>query len=504
MIIGIDLGTTNSEVAVWKDGKVKILERDGSAIMPSCVGMNADGELVIGRKALNQYALRPEDTVRSIKRKMGSKETVTLGDQEYRAPEISAMILRELKSWAEEELGEAVTQAVITVPAYFNDAQRQATREAGALADLEVLRILNEPTAAGLAFEAEGVEGTKQVMVFDLGGGTFDVSILKMSGDVVEVLASHGDNHLGGDDIDELLYEHMIAHFYEEHPGTAALSAASMNRMKLACEAVKKELSLAATASLTETGLSLEKGGVADFSREMSQLDFESLCDELLRRTLGSVRHVLAQAGIKAEGLDDVLLVGGSTRIPMVLDMLENELGLRPRCDIHPDLAVVYGAGVMAARLSGERSLRILVDVTPYTFGTRAMGMLNGEYGSELFVPLIKSGTPLPARRGKVFHTLFPGQDKVHVEIYQGEGANIHDNVFVGEFMVEDLDETTEDCSPIMLNMQLDLDGILQVTAIEQHTGLSKSVVLDEVLDASDETLLVASREKIRKLKVGS
>jgi molecular chaperone DnaK (HSP70) len=351
MIIGIDLGTTNSEVAVWKDGKVKIIERDGSAIMPSCVGMNSDGELVVGRKALNQFILRPADTIRSIKRKMGSHETVTLGGQDYRAPEISAMILRELKSWAEEELGERVTQAVITVPAYFNDAQRQATREAGALADLEVLRILNEPTAAGLAFEAEGVEGSKQVMVFDLGGGTFDVSILKMSGDVVEVLASHGDNNLGGDDIDELLYEHMLAHFYEEQPGTAALSAASMNRMKLSCEALKKELSLAATASLAETGLSLEKGGVADFSHEMSQLDFVSLCDELLRRTLGSVRHVLAQAGVNAEELDEVLLVGGSTRIPLVLDMLEEELGIRPRCDIHPDLAVVYGAGVMAARL---------------------------------------------------------------------------------------------------------------------------------------------------------
>ena len=500
MIIGIDLGTTNSEVAIWKDGRVIIVEDAGGAIMPSCVGIDSEGKLVVGREALNQYVLRPEETIRSIKRKMGSNETVSLGGQDYRPPEISAMILRKLKERAEQALDAPVSKAVITVPAYFNDAQRQATREAGDLAGLEVLRIINEPTAAGLAFEAEGVEGSKQVMVFDLGGGTFDVSILKMSGDIVEVLASHGDNHLGGDDVDELLYEHVLALFYEEHPGTAALNAVGMNRLRLACEALKKELSQSASAVLSETGLPLEGGGVADFSREISRSDFEELCGELLRRTLGSVRHVMAQAGLKSGELDDVLLVGGSTRIPMVMDLLEQELGIRPRCDIHPDLAVVFGAGVMAARLSGERSHRILVDVTPYTFGTRALGMLDGEYTSELFVPIIKSGTPLPARRGQVFCTNVPGQPEVKVEIYQGDAPNIHDNVFVGEFLVEDLDEKADEHSPVLLNMNLDLDGILRVTAVEQHTGLSKSVVLDDVLAASDEKSLAESREKIRQL----
>ena len=501
MIIGIDLGTTNSEVAVWKDGRVVIVEDDGGAIMPSCVGIDSEGKLVVGREALNQYVLRPNETIRSIKRKMGSNETVSLGGRDYRPPEISAMILRKLKERAEQALGAAVSKAVITVPAYFNDAQRQATREAGDLAGLEVLRIINEPTAAGLAFEAEGVEGSRQVMVFDLGGGTFDVSILKMSGDIVEVLASHGDNHLGGDDVDELLYEHLLALFYEEHPDSAALNATGINRMRLACEALKKELSQSASAVLSETGLPLEGGGgVADFSREISRSEFEELSGELLRRTLGSVRHVMAQAGLKSGELDEVLLVGGSTRIPMMMDLLEQELGIRPRCDIHPDLAVVFGAGVMAARLSGERSHRILVDVTPYTFGTRALGMLDGEYTSELFVPIIKSGTPLPARRGQVFYTNVPGQPEVKVEIYQGDAPNIHDNVFVGEFLVEELDEEADDRSPVLLNMNLDLDGILRVTAVEQHTGLSKSVVLDDVLAASDEKSLAESRDKIRQL----
>jgi len=500
MIIGIDLGTTNSEVAVLKDGEVKIVEEGGSAIMPSCVGIDFEGELVVGREARNQYAVRPEQTIRSIKRKMGSDETVRLGEQDYRPPEISAMILRKLKLRAEQELGSSVTKAVITVPAYFNDAQRQATREAGDLAGLEVLRIINEPTAAGLAFEAEGVDGARQVMVFDLGGGTFDVSLLKMSGDIVEVLASHGDNHLGGDDIDELLYEHMLADYYEAHPGGAALAPVGINRMQLACEQLKVELSSAAAATLAETGLPLEDGGTADFSQEVTRTDFEGLCGELLRKTLGSVRHVMAQAGLRPSELDDIVLVGGSTRIPAVVDMLEEELGIRPRRDIHPDLAVTYGAGVMAARLSGERSHRILVDVTPYTFGTRALGMVDAEYSSDCFVPIIKSGTPLPARRGQVFYTNYPGQSEVQVEIYQGDSRNVHDNVLVGEFRVEELDDEADEGSPILLNMNLDLDGILTVTAIEQHTGLSKSVVLDDVLAASDEKSLAASREKIRHL----
>lgn len=500
MIIGIDLGTTNSEVAAWLNGEVVIVEANGEKIMPSCVGLNFDNELVVGREALNQYAVRPAHTVRSIKRKMGSAETVVLGDAEYSPQEISAMVLRKLKQRVEEVTGQKATQAVITVPAYFDDAQRQATREAGALAGLEVLRIINEPTAAGLAFEAGGVEDTKQVMVFDFGGGTFDVSVLKMSGDIVEVLASHGDNHLGGDDIDEQLFQHILSTFYKEHDQSAALSPVAVNRLRLACESLKKELSSMAAATLAETGLPLEDGNAADFSCELSRADFEELCGDLITRTLASVRHVMAQVRSQTEKLDDIILVGGSTRIPLVADLLEEELGLRPRCDINPDLAVAFGAGVMAARLSGERSHRILVDVTPYTFGTRTLGVVDGEYGNNLFVPIIKAGTPLPARRGQVFYTACEGQREVKVEIYQGDSENATDNKLVGEFMVRDLDENAADHSRILLNLHLDLDGILTATAIEQHTGLSKSVTLDGVLEATDAEALEASRGKISKL----
>ncbi len=500
MIVGIDLGTTNSEVAIVENGKITIVEENGNPAMPSFVGINLDGQLVVGTEARNQYALRPDHTIRSIKRKMGSTETVKLGETEYRPPEISAMLLRQLKLRAEKALGVSVDQAVVTVPAYFNDAQRHATREAGELAGLEVLRILNEPTAAGLAFEAGGVESARTVMVYDLGGGTFDVSILKMDGDIVEVLASHGDNHLGGDDIDELLFEHLLNHYYETHPDSAALSAIGGNRLRLACEQLKMELSSAASATLAETGLQLEDGAAADLSIELTRREFEELTDSLIRKTLGSVRHVMAQAGLHGGELDDIVLVGGSTRIPAVAEMLETELGIRPRCDINPDLAVATGAGVMAARLSGETTHRILVDVTPYTFGTSAVGEVRGEYGPHRFCPIIKAGTPLPARRGEVFYTMRPGQEAVEIEVFQGEDIDARCNTFIGEFLVPDLDPDAPDHNPILINMKLDLDGILTVSAIEQHTGLSKSVVIDRALDEPDPEKLTASRARIEAL----
>ena len=500
MIIGIDLGTTNSEVAIHKDGKISIVEENGSPIMPSCVGINLEGKLVVGQEARNQYAIRPDHTIRSVKRKMGSDESVKLGEKDYRPAEISALILKQLKLRAENALGAAVKQAVITVPAYFNVAQRQATREAGDLAGLEVLRILNEPTAAGLAFEAAGVDDTKHIMVYDLGGGTFDVSILKMSGDVVEVLASHGDSHLGGDDIDELLYEYSLSHYYTTHPDSKPLSTAGMNRLRLACEQLKIDLSNNASATLAETGLQLDDNTLADLSLEMSRTDFEEHIDELLRKTLGSVRHVMAQAGLHAGELDDIILVGGSTRIPAVIDLLEAELDLRPRFDINPDLAVATGAGVMAARLAGETTQRILVDVTPYTFGTSALGMVHNEYGPHRFCPIIKAGTPLPAQRGQVFYTAYPGQEAVQINVFQGEDIDARLNTYVGEFKVENLDDEADDKSPILINMHLDLDGILTVTAIEQHTGLSKSVVIDRALEISDKNVLESSRSKIEEL----
>jgi len=500
MIIGIDLGTTNSEVAVVSDGKVEIIEDNGSQIMPSCVGVSPGGELLVGMEARNQYGLRPDHTVRSIKRLMGTDEKVRLGDTEYSPSELSAMILRKLKLIAENRLGEPVKQAVITVPAYFNDAQRQATREAGALADLEVLRIINEPTAASLAFEAEGVQDSKHVMVYDLGGGTFDVSIVKMSGDVVEVLASHGDSHLGGDDIDELLSAHVFDVYNQQHEHSGELSPVGVNRLRLACEQLKIDLSSNAAATLAETALPLDNGETVDISLQVTRRDIEELCRDILERTMTSVNQVLEQSGLSAKDLHEIILVGGSTRIPAVADILEEELQCRPRHDVRPELAVAYGAGVMAARLAGEKSHRILVDVTPYTFGTSYLGIIDGTYGPHCFAPIIKAGTPLPARRGQVFYTSYDGQERVQIEVFQGEDEHCQKNIFIGEFLVEELDEDAERGSPILLNMNLDLDGLLAVTAIEQHTGLSKSVVIEEALKPMSDAKLEASRKKISAL----
>jgi molecular chaperone DnaK len=498
VIIGIDLGTTNREVCIVRNGKLEVVEIDGMPLMPSCVGLTANGELIVGQAARNQYALRPGQTIRSIKRKMGTEEQVQLGEEHYRPQEISAMILRELKQRAGQALGQSVTQAVITVPAYFNDAQRQATREAGTLAGLEVLRILNEPTAAALAYEAAGVGRKRNVLVYDFGGGTFDVSIVTMTGDVVEVRASHGNNHLGGDDIDALLLEHVLSAFEAEHgvrPDTIGES-----RLRMACEQLKKDLSTQAAATLSEVGIPLVNGETAAFTLELNRAEFEGIADGLIRQTLTSIRHVMTESQLHASDIDEILLVGGSTRIPAIEELIEREIGKRPRRDVNPDLAVAYGAGVMAARLSGSNDQRILVDISPYTFGTSCLGDVNGEFCPHYFVPIIKSGTPLPAKRGQVFYTMRPGQESVEVRIFQGDNPDARRNIFVGDFLVEDLDADADANSEILLNMALDLDGILTVTAIEQHTGLNKSVVIEDSLRKVSEEDLAASRSRIAAL----
>lgn len=498
MIIGIDLGTTNSEVSILREGKLQIVATGGSALMPSCVGLDPEGKLVVGQEARNQYALRPADTIRSIKRKMGTGESIRLGTETYTPSEISAIILRELKTRAERALNQPVSKAVITVPAYFNDAQRQATREAGELAGLEVLRILNEPTAAALAYEAAGVRKARNVMVYDFGGGTFDVSIVTMTGDVVEVRASHGDNQLGGDDIDALLFEYALARLREEQD--QPLAEIGESRLKMACEQLKKDLSFQAAATLTEIALPMADGGTAEFSLEMNRAELESLAADLLRKTLTSIRHVMTESGLDAGQIDEILLVGGTTRIPAIAELIERELGKSPRRDVDPDLAVAYGAGVMAARLAGAGDQRILVDISPYTFGTSCLGDLNGEYCPHLFVPIIKSGTPLPAKRGKVFYTMANGQEVVDVRIFQGDSQDARQNVLVGDFLVEELDDEAPGGSAILLNMKLDLDGILTVTAVEQHTGLNKTVVLEDTLRKLSREDLATSRERIADL----
>jgi len=497
-IIGIDLGTTNSEAAVCRNGKVEIIPVNGEPILPSCVGVNAQGILVVGREARNQFVFLPEHTVVSIKRKMGAGEKVRLGEREYLPQEISAMILRELKRAAEQHLGGPVEKAVITVPAYFNDAQRQATREAGAMAGLEVVRILNEPTAACLAYEHHEAGDAKTVLAFDLGGGTFDVSVVHMDGEVVEVLASHGDTHLGGDDFDQILAEALAERL--DLPKDAALDAVSLNRLRRTAEDAKIRLTDEDDVRVIEDGLRLADGTSRNLSTELSRSEFEEMIVPLLRKVLLSVRKAMSMADKRPSDIQEVVLVGGATRSPVVSRLLREELGFSPRHDLHPDLAVAYGAGIMAGRLMGMGEQRILVDVTPYTFGTSALGLVRGEYGPHLFCPIIGAGTPLPVGKSETFFTVQPGQPEVAVKVFEGEDEDARKNILIGEFLVQGLDTRAPVNSPIVLRMNLDLDGILTVTAIEKHTGLSKALRIERATDKLSDTALETSRRRIAEL----
>ena len=365
VIIGIDLGTTNSEVAVYHEGKVRIVSENGQAMVPSAVSLSPDGQLLVGEEARNSFALYPERTVKSIKRKMGSTDTVKLGEKEFTPQQISAIILRELKARSERFIGSSVSKAVITVPAYFSDAQRQATRDAGTIAGLEVVRILNEPTAACLAYDNSVDDGVKTMMAFDLGGGTFDVSIVHIEGDLVEVISSHGDNHLGGDDFDELIFDRVLKEVYEKQKDADSLNAISVNRLKRAAEAAKIHLTNEYYSRIIEDNLETVNGAKEHLEMELSRDEFESMIESLLSKTLTSVHQAMADASKKPKDIDGIILVGGSSRMPIVSEYLERELGKVPRQDVHPDLAVTYGAGVMAARMMGMSDQRILVDITP-------------------------------------------------------------------------------------------------------------------------------------------
>ena len=373
IIIGIDLGTTNSEVAVVRDGRPEILAIDGAKLLPSVVGLGDDGNLLVGQAARNQYSLYPERTIRSVKRRMGEDVHLSLGEQSYRPQEISALILKRLKQAAEQHLGESVGKAVITVPAYFSDAQRQATRDAGELAGLEVVRIINEPTAAALAYEADH-QGSRTILVYDLGGGTFDVSVVRMTADITEVLASHGNNQLGGDDFDARLVEHVLTHLKTEHGIASLEDRSALARIQRACEAAKITLSDSPFARIEEEYLLEHQGQPLNLSLEISRSDYEDLIKSYIDETLEAVHTALKGAGLAVADLDEVLLVGGSTRTPLIQERLEQILGMQPRAEVDPDLCVAAGAAIQAAVISGQTVASVLVDVTPYTFGTSAFG----------------------------------------------------------------------------------------------------------------------------------
>ena len=497
-VVGIDLGTTNSEVAAFVEGRVQVLG-PGSKILPSCVGLSPTGELLVGESARNQQLLYPERTVRSIKRRMGSAEPVRLGERVFTPPEISALILRELAEWAQRALGEPVRKAVITVPAYFSDAQRNATREAGALAGLEVIRILNEPTAGSLAYGfGEGARHT--VMVYDLGGGTFDVSVVMVEGDITEVLASHGNNQLGGDDFDDLLAERLMRAFEERH-GIDVRKDHPVARSRLwwAAEEAKRKLSFEPYVTVREEALVTKGGKPLHLELEIAREEYEELIRPLVESTLESVSKALADSGRRPGELDAILLVGGSTRTPLVGRLLQERTGLEPRQDVHPDLCVALGAGVLASRLGGQQVERVLVDVSPFSFGPSYLGERGGVPYPYCYRPIIRRNTPLPVTRTESYWTVEPYQTEVHVQVFQGEDEDALKNILVGDFHVRGL-TPCQDLNEVLCRMSLDLDGILRVTAIEKRTGKSKQVTIANALQAKSEAEIAAARRRLEEL----
>ena len=498
-IVGIDLGTTNSEIAVVRNGQVEVIPVAGrSRILPSVVGIGDDGALLVGEAARNQYAVHPERTVRSIKRRMGTDSRVTMADKDYAPQEISALILRRLKDLAQAHLGIEVNKAVITVPAFFSDAQRQATREAGVIAGLDVVRIINEPTAAALAYESRH-QGARKALVYDLGGGTFDVSVVNLEGDVVEVLASHGNNQLGGDDFDRKLVDLALAYLLQTQQVDASHSPAAMARLQRAAEATKIALTDAPYATMAEEYLLEHQGVPVHLVLEVSRDQYEGLIEAYIQETLDAVHVALKGAGLAVQDIDEVLLVGGATRTPMVVRRLEEITGKQPRAEVDPDLCVAMGAAIQAALIAGAQTRTVLVDITPYTFGTSTLGELRGQPYTYCFVPLIRKNTPIPVSKSEVFYTIHDNQDSVDVQVYQGEDADALNNIEIGKFRVEGLSRVPPG-NPIVLGLTLDLNGILEVTAREKRSGLQRSITIGNAIARFEADKLDAARSRVQAL----
>ena len=498
-ILGIDLGTTNSEIAIYRDGHPEVLrDEQGRIILPSVVGLTENGELLVGEEARNQFLLYPERTVRSIKRRMGSDAKVRLGEREYTPQEISAIILSRLKEIAQAQLGRTIRKAVITVPAYFSDTQRQATREAGEIAGLEVARIINEPTAAALVYEVTQHQG-KRILVYDLGGGTFDVSVVRIEQGVVEVISSHGNNHLGGDDFDHKIVEHVFEHLKLKHGVDVADWPQAMARILRSAEDAKKQLSDHPYARIAEEYLAEHGGQPVNLDLELSREQYEDMIAPFIEETLGAIHIALESAGLTSSQVDEILLVGGATRTPLIRRRLVEVFGSQPRGEVDPDLCVAMGAAIQGAAMTGTEVSAVLVDITPYTFGTSALGELNGELYPYRYVPIIPKNTPIPARMSEAFFTVLDEQTDVDVRIYQGENSDALENIKIGEFRVSGLSREPAG-NPVILDLALDRNGILQVSAREKKTGLERRITIDNATSRYDREQLDEARQRIGEL----
>lgn len=478
-VIGIDLGTTNSCVAVMEGGEAVVIPNpEGARTTPSVVGFKKDGERIVGETAKRQAITNPDRTIISIKRHMGTNHKESIDGKEFTPQEISAIILQKLKADAEAYLGQPVTQAVITVPAYFNDSQRQATKDAGKIAGLDVLRIVNEPTAAALAYGLEKAED-QTILVYDLGGGTFDVSILELGDGFFEVKATSGDNHLGGDDFDQKIIDYLVAEFKKDQGIDLSKDKAAVQRLKDAAEKAKKELSGVLTTTISLPFITVVDGVPQHLEVNLTRAKFEELTADLVERTLGPTRRALSDAGLTPADIDRIVLVGGSTRIPAVQEAIKKLTGKEPHKGVNPDEVVALGAAVQAGVLTGDVKDVVLLDVTPLSLGIETAG--------GVFTKMIERNTTIPTSKSQIFSTYADNQPSVEIHVLQGEREMAAGNKTLGRFMLGDIPLAPRGVPQIEVTFDIDANGIVNVSATDKGTGKSQKITITSSSGLSDE-----------------